>query len=299
MRNPMELAVHLRDLTHAQALNGLPGHLSILYGEKAFKGLDLSAWVDQSSLRLYIGDEFCAHRLPNLDELDAFCRLADAKTGGLTFLTPPLSDEGIEKCSPLFNFLKENDPRTELVVNDWGVLFFLKQNYPFFQLSLGRLLNKGFKDPRLMNPDEASEFSAETAELFNRCTFDSIEFLAKMRELKVKRLERDLLPFGEPEIKQSGGLEVCVYFPFGYVTTGRVCWMRSFGASAGRKFSISNGCRQACNKISLKLNHAKTNLQLFQAGNTIFYLYAPTKLTALIKRAKTQKLRLIYQGLIV
>lgn len=295
----MELAVHLRDLTHVQALNDLPGHLSILYGEKAFKGLDWSAWIDQSSLRIYIGDEFCVHRLPHLDELDSLCQLANAKNGGLTFLTPPLTDEGIEKYFPLFNFLKESDPRTELVVNDWGVLLFLKQNYPLFQLSLGRLLNKGFKDPRLMNSDKASEFSAETAELFNTCTFDSIEFLAKMRELKVTRLERDVLPFGEPEIKRRGGLQASVYFPFGYITTGRVCWMKSFSTSTGRKFSIFNGCRRPCNKISLKLNHAKTNLQLFQAGNTIFYLYAPSKLAALMKRAKTQKLRLVYQGLIV
>ena len=295
----MELAVHLRDPTHVQTLNDLPGHLSILYGEKAFKGLDWSAWVDQSSLRIYIGDEFCVHRLPHLDELDALCQLANEKNGGLTFLTPPLTDEGMEECSALFDFLKENDPRTEVVVNDWGVLLFLKQNYPLFQLSLGRLLNKGFKDPRLMNPDEASEFSAETAELFNTCTFDSIEFPAKMRELKVTRLERDLLPFGEPEIKRRGGLQASVYFPFGYITTGRVCWMKSFNTSAGRKFSISNGCRRPCNKISLKLNHANANLQLFQAGNTIFYLYAPSKLAALITRAKLQKFRLVYQGLIV
>ncbi len=295
----MELAVHLRDPAQVQALNDLPGHLSMLYGEKVFKGLDGSARVDQFSLRLYIGDEFCIHRLPSLDELDTICQLAKREDRGLTFLTPPLTDDGMDRCCPLFDFLKEKGLRTEVVVNDWGVLFFLKEKYPFFQLSVGRLLNKGFKDPRLMNPDEASEFSAETAELFNTCTFDAIEFLAKMQELNVTRLERDLLPFGEPEIIRPGGLQASVYFPFGYITTGRVCWMKSFNTAAARRFSISNGCRQACNEISLKLNHAKTDLQLFQAGNTIFYLYAPAKLAALIKRAKTQDLRLVYQGLIV
>jgi hypothetical protein len=225
--------------------------------------------------------------------------LANGENRGLTFLTPPLTDDGMDRCGPLFDFLKERGLGTEVVVNDWGVLLFLKEKYPLFQLSVGRLLNKGFKDPRLMNPDGASEFSAETAELFNTCTFDSIEFLAKMQELNVTRLERDLLPFGEPEIKRRGGLQASVYFPFGYITTGRVCWMKSFDTSAGRKFSISNGCRHACNKISLKLNHAKTDLPLFQTGNTIFYLYAASKLAALTQRAKTQKLRLVYQGLIV
>ena len=294
----MDLAVHLRNPSQAQALNDLPGHLSILYGEKAFKELDGSTRVDQRSLRLYIGDEFCIHRLPSIDELDTICQWAKRENRGLTFLTPPLTDEGMDRCCPLFDFLNERGLRTEVVVNDWGVLFFLKETYPLFQLSVGRLLNKGFKDPRLMNPDETSEFSAETAALFNTCTFDSIEFPAKMRELNVTRLERDLLPFAEPEIKRHGGLETSVYFPFGYITTGRVCWMKSFNTAAGRRFSITNGCRQACNQISLKLSHAKTDLQLFQTGNTIFYLYAPSKLAALVKQAKTQKLRLVYQGLI-
>ena len=294
----MELAVHLRDPAQVQALNDLPGICQSCMGKRRFKGLDGSMRVDQSSLRLYIGDEFCIHRLPSIDELDALCQLAKGENRGLTFLTPPLTDDGMDRCCPLFDFLKERDLRTEVVVNDWGVLLFLKEKYPLFQLSVGRLLNKGFKDPRLMNPDEASEFSAETAALFNTCTFDSVEFPAKMRELNVTRLERDLLPFGEPEIKRRGGLETSVYFPFGYITTGRVCWMKSFNTATGRRFSISNGCRQACNQISLKLNHAKTDLQLFQTGNTIFYLYAPSKLAALAKRAKTQKFRLVYQGLI-
>ena len=295
----MELAVHLRNPQHLQVLNDLPGHLSMLFDGKAFKGLDGSALVDQRSLRLYIGDEFCIHRLPSIDELNAICQAAKGKYRGLTFLTPPLTDDGIARCSPLFDILKDMDLGTEVVVNDWGVLLFLKEEYPSFQLSAGRLLNKGFKDPRLMNPDEAAKFSAETAELFNSCTFDANEFLAKMQGLDVTRLEHDLLPFGEHEIKPRGGLQTSVYFPFGYITTGRVCWMKSFDTPAEKKFSISNRCRHACDKISLKLNHAKTDLQLFQAGNTVFYLYAASKLAALTKWAKIQKLRLVYQGLIV
>jgi len=295
----MEMAVYLRSPQHAHALNDLPGHLSILYGENAIKGMEWPALVDQSALRLYLGDEFCIHRLPSIDELDVLCQMAKMENKDLTFLTPPLTDDGIDKCGPLFDILKGMDPGTEVVVNDWGVLLFLKEKYPSFQLSVGRLLNKGFKDPRLTNPDEALTLSAETAELLNTCTFDAAEFLAKMRQLNVKRLERDLFPFGESEIKRHGELQTSVYFPFGYITTGRVCWMSSFYSGAGRKFSMSNGCRRTCQKISLKLNHAKTDLELFQTGNTIFYLYPPSKLAALAKQAETQKLRLVYQGLML
>jgi len=295
----MELAVHIRDSGHPQTFHKIFTHLKAFYEPDALEGQDLSDLMSANSLRVYIGDEFCIHRLPQIDELDAVCRLANEKNGRLTFLTPPLTDEGMERCAALFDFFKENDPRTEVVVNDWGVLLFLQKNYPLFRLSLGRLLNKGFKDPRLTNPEEATGFSAETAELFNTCTFDSIEFTAKMQELNVMRLERDLLPYGELEIQSFGEIESSVYFPFGYISTGRVCWMASFNASAEKKYAISSGCRHPCNKISLKLNNAGTNLQLIQTGNTIFYLYAPSQLATLVKQAKTQNLRLVYQGLIV
>ena len=121
----MELAVHLRDPAQVQALNDLPGHLSTLYGEKAFKELGWPVRVDQRSLRLYIGDEFCIHRLPSKDELDTICQLVKRENRDLTFLTPPLTDDGMDRCRPLFDFLNERGLRTEVVVNDWGVLFFL------------------------------------------------------------------------------------------------------------------------------------------------------------------------------
>jgi hypothetical protein len=295
----MQFAVHITCLEQTRIIPKIFSHLEAFYEPGAMQGRDWPDLMAANSVRIYVGDEFCIHRLPHIDELDAVCRSANAISGGLTFLTPPLTDEGMEKCAAAFDYFKENAPQAEVVVNDWGVLVFLQQHYPLFRLSLGRLLNRGFKDPRLRNPEEASRFSAETAELFNTCTFDVKEFAEKMQELKVKRLERDLLPYGDAEIPNHDGLESSVYFPFGYVSTGRLCWMASFNASAARKYSISDGCRQPCNTMSLKLNRAGTNLQLFQAGNTIFYLYAPSKLAALVKQAKAQNLRLVYQGLMV
>ncbi|UCF90559.1 MAG: hypothetical protein JSW39_20005, partial [Desulfobacterales bacterium] len=238
----MELAVHLRDPEQIGALESLPRHWPGLDEAGAVKAHHGTGWLDRTSRRLYVGDEFCVHRLPRLDELHALVQLAEGKAWGVTFLTPPLTDEGIERCSPLFDYLQQRVIQAEIVVNDWGVLLFLQERYPGFDLSVGRLLNKGFKDPRLLDPDQASRFAAATGELLKHCTFDDVEFQAKMRDLQVRRLERDLLPFGTLDLENLEGLATSVYFPFGYVTTGRVCWIASFGQSAGKKFALSNGC---------------------------------------------------------
>ena len=115
----MELAVHIRNPQHAHTLNDLPGHLSAFYVGQVFKELDGFLRADQGSLRLYIGDEFCIHRLPNPAELDTLCQLAKEKNRALTFLTPPLTDAGIDRCRPLFDILKDMDHGSEVVVNDW------------------------------------------------------------------------------------------------------------------------------------------------------------------------------------
>lgn len=49
---------------------------------------------------------------------------------------------------PLFDYLNTCHSSAEVVFNDWGVMGLLKANYPVLKLSAGRLLNKGFKDPR-------------------------------------------------------------------------------------------------------------------------------------------------------
>ncbi|UCF56808.1 MAG: hypothetical protein JSW15_12185 [Deltaproteobacteria bacterium] len=295
----MELAFHLRDPGQVEKLNEFPRHLLDFYDGVSLREKDWIEGIPQSLDRIYIGDEFCFNRLPSLGELDRLYQFAEKKGLGVTFLTPPLTDEGLERSTPLLDYLKERDPRTEVVVNDWGVLSFLNERYPLFQLAIGRLLNKGFKDPRLLDANEASLFSEETEELLNNSTFDSVDFQEKMLELKVTRLERDLLPYGEHKIESHPQLETSIYFPFGYITTGRVCWIASFKQSAKEKFAPLMRCARFCNALTLKLNSDKFSFQLFQGGNTVFYLYTPSMLDSLIKGAKRKNFRLVYQGLAI
>ncbi len=293
----MELAVHLREPAQLEAFEGVGGHLNALYGRASSEKAVQGARFPGAFRRFYVGDEFCLHRLVDPEGLDEFVRLATDRGLAITLLTPPVTDRGLERCASLFARLDEPRFEAEVVVNDWGALQYLRDRHPSLSVSVGRLLNKGFKDPRLRDTAAFSNVSPEAAELLNRCTFDSARFREEMPRRRVSRLERDLLPHATPRWEETDRLGTSVYFPFGYVTMGRVCWLASVLRRAGEKFSLRDTCSRTCRDLSLRLSGADTGLQLFQEGNAILYLYPAPLLTSFLAWAGDRGLRCVYQGL--
>lgn len=279
----MELAVHVRNLdqlAHARDLaHGWAGEGG---------GADVS--------RIYIGDEFCFHRLPGLADLEAFLRAAEAGGYGLTLLTPVLTDPQIERVSPLFDHLGACRLETEVVFNDWGVMTLLRERFGLKNLSAGRVLNKGFKDPRLGDAARIAAISPEARELLNAGTFHDAGFQRRMQRLQVRRLEYDLPPYADDSGIAFGALPATVYFPFGCVTSGRVCWMAGFGRPAREKFVPAAACVRRCNTVALRLASPDFALSVFQNGNTVFYRYRDATLALLFAKARAEGLRLVDQG---
>ena len=299
MQGLMELAVHLREPLPLETFEGVWEHLTALYGEAKLESELRGIPLPEQPRRMYVGDEFCLHRLPDPEELGGFVRQANELSWAVTLLTPPVTDEGLEKCAPLFDRLDGPHLGAEVVVNDWGALQYVREKHPCLPVSLGRLLNKGFKDPRLPDAGTMERVSEEAADLLNRCTFDFARFQEEMVRLKVSRLERDLLPYGTPRLEIPEGLGVSVYFPFGYVTMGRVCWLATFEHTGTRKFSLAKGCPRTCRDMSLRLKDAQRNLLLYQEGNAIFSLYPPSLLASFIRWATDRAVRFVYQGLAI
>ena len=304
----ISLGVHIRSASDLPELGtvveGLGEHLQELY--RKFCGNRKKAPVDGSfsafdfSIDLvYMGDEFCANLLPNIEQATALAEYAKENGIGLALLTPVLVDRQIDERESLFAALCDLWPDMEVTVNDWGVLFFLKQRFPGFRLALGRLLNKGLKDPRWKTPEVRFDGAQDDAEraILGHCTFDQVRFRKKAGDLGVRRLERDLFPYRDLTGLDDGDLRTSCYFPFGYVTSGRVCWQASFEQPGRKHFMPVNGCARPCQKRSFTLAHTKANFPVYQNGNTVFYLYPSEVLEALFKISREKNIRLVYQGM--
>jgi hypothetical protein len=235
--------------------------------------------------------------MPQPAEIEAYCSLSNDHGTEVTLLTPVLTDEELDRCTPLFDALAERMPHAEIVINDWGVLSLLKTMYPSFRLAAGRVLNKAFKDPRL---DLAGvHFASDDAlrGVLSQTTFARPEFKSLAQRMGIERLESDLLPYGDRETTEECGLMRSIYFPFGYITSGRVCWIASFAQPPSKKFVPAKACTGLCRQLMLELHGGEFQFRVFQNGNTLFYLYTPPMMRDLLERASQGSIRLVLQGL--
>ncbi len=288
----MELAFHVRDLKQEISEHILIRHLRSFYPENVPADFGCSS---EKIYRLYIGDEFCFHRLPSLKEIREFSRFSQNHTAGLTFLTPPMTDRHLEKCAPLFACLENDCPGAEVVTNDPGVLWHVRKKYPGLRLAAGRLFNKGFKDPRFVWPWDDASMSESMQNALNESTFRHRTFLEHLSSINVRRIEQDILPYGSGISRGLSDMGVSVYFPFGVVTTGRLCQAESRKGKGREKFLIREDCLRPCTHQVLELVHERFQFRLFQNGNTIYYLYPAAVLNTVFTSVEGS-FRLVYQG---
>lgn len=295
----MSLACHIRHIGQLERLSEVPVHLMTFYAtdgsEKAPRGTCASIGP---CTRIYVGDEFCVARMPSLAALKRFAESASAMGLSLTLLTPVMTDVDIPRIVPLFDYLNACHPGAEVVFNDWGVMGLLRSGHPALTLAAGRLLNKGFKDPRLKPGATAIEDDkAGPDELLNGSTFDGRWIQDHLVALGIQRCEQDLLPFKSDPTLKTSDLETAIYFPFGYITSGRTCWIASFDQPANEQFIPPARCSRPCRHATLELKSDRFSFRIFQSGNTIFYLYPQKDLDRLLQTAAKNGTRLIYQEL--
>lgn len=243
--------------------------------------------------RFAYGTEFCENLLPSPESLDAVVRASRP----LTFLTPYVSDRGIEALRNLFALLED----AEVVFNDWGVLRLLRREFPHLTPVQGRLLNKSLRDPRVTSiyAETAPAAPESSLRVLQRSNLDDASYLSLLARYNVRAVEMDNLPQGSD--LSFSGVDVSMYVPFGFISTARVCIAAALHYRGPEKFQPGAPCRHECQSHQLEYTYSNSpfsnrDQKFLLKGNTYFYRHSDAMLRSLAADAEKGRIaRLIYQ----
>ena len=250
---------------------------------------NLSNW-DKKYTRLYFGNEFCQRLIPTKEDLYQVINFVKKKQVGLSFVTPYVTDEGIERLEPLLELLNEKLPESEVIINDYGTLELMQEKKLKLKPVLGRLLTKQKRGPRIINimnklPKQAIEhFKKSNAEVpifqeflikngFERVELDNLlqgigddlSRTACQRRAVLEHAQKSpISDISKSKIKAS------LYYPYAYVTTTRFC----LTAICNKKDAIPgiNPCKKECKIYGpFKLTNKNMPVPLLLKGNTQFF----------------------------
>ncbi len=249
--------------------------------------------------RCYFGNEFCEHLIPSAKALQSALDAAQAQDLSFTFLTPYVTNEGLQALRPLLTVLAPHN--AEVVFNDWGVLNLLRREFPTLVPVQGRLLNKSLRDPRVTTMYATAPAPTAALTALQRSNLDCESYTRLLTRFGVQMIEMDNLPQGNDLSFAAHGLQIGAYFPFGFISTSRVCMAAGLHHHKSDKFQPGAPCRHECQ--SHLLEYAYTNSpfgnrdqKFYLKGNSYFYAHTEAMLRALFAQAQSGQIaRLIFQ----
>ena len=216
--------------------------------------------------RLYYGCEFCERLIPSRPRLEEALTFAAERDMAFTCITPYVTDAGADRLKPTLEWLAENRPGAEVVVNDWGMLHFLSERELPLEPVLGRLLTKQKRGPRLLRV--TSRVPEAMVDHFRRSNVDVPVLREFLQSKGVHRVELDNLPHG---IARDPGMPASLYYPYLYVSTTRLCLSNSCDRRTKPLRAIFP-CGQECQTYTFRLSHEDMPVELLLRGNTQFYV---------------------------
>ena len=218
---------------------------------------------------LYFGTEFCQELLPGIRETEAFCAHCSERGLEAVLLTPLVTHRGLTRLDRLLDSLTSRGWCPAVVFNDWGVLQLLRTTHPSFPIRMGRLMNRGLRDPRLdmRSPGPGGEHTERGA---------GIRKLASSLGVSAVESDADL----EPGYLGAGanGLERALHVPFTFASSGRNCLEKAAATPEGKGIfthGLKSGCNAPCRGICRKEYRHDTQRQMWRAGNTVFFEVPP------------------------
>lgn len=231
--------------------------------------------LDPSVSGVYVGSEFCVSLLPSPEALAGVLREAAARGLSFHFVTPPLTDEGLDLVRRCLEGPLSGCAGCEVVANDFGLLAVLRRDFPHVSPVLGRLLSYQRSDPgnpafvrQVFHGREAEERLAMLQSVITHSEACR-SFLA---EMGVRRVELNPVPQGI-RLADRGDFRYSLHRPFAFVSTTRFCpTVESLRCrSRAGKIKRIQACRRECRTLHYTLRTPTVKEPLFLYGNTVFY----------------------------
>jgi len=234
--------------------------------------------------RIYWGAEFCQNLIPTLGDTRGVLRFCRRKRLQFTFITPFVTERGIEKLRKVFSLLAKESVGSEIVINDWGALEWLHRKHKGkFSLSLGRLLVRQHRDPAIegairKQPPLFSKFKdgsfiiamhKQPPEIYRRWVKSShLNAPATRKFLSGFNIRRAEFSNTFQGVNLRGvRLFKSLYTPFVNVSSTRFCPMDS----RHQKLYRINVCARECQRYYDVLRREGKGVELLKRGNTLFY----------------------------
>ena len=234
---------------------------------------------DAQLTALYFGSEFCQELIPVANDAETFFVHCAAHDLEAVLLTPLVTHKGLNRLTRLLNDLASRQCFPSVVFNDWGVFELLRTKYPDLPRHMGRLMNRGLRDPRL-------DIQAKGADGENTERGAGIRKLATSLGVSAVESDADL----EPGFLGAGsdGLTRTLHVPFTFVSSGRNCLEKAAAAPEGKGIfthGLQSGCSAPCRGICRQELRQDTQKQMWRAGNTLFFEAPPEWISRHVKLA--------------
>lgn len=226
---------------------------------------------------IYFGNEFCEYRIPSLKDIERCISIAKEESLRVVLVTPPVTDYGLSKLEKIFDYFITNETDIDIVVNDYGVLELLKEKQSNIGIIMGRVMDKTSHDSRASEEKINNYYGKSGLEFARTPGVISLYTEKVLENYDISRYEFDMPLVG---LDLKGCQKKSLYWPYNYLTTGRVCSIRSYNLEGKDKYLVGNKiCDQGCRNVQIEkhkpINGYGNNVSdifLFERGNTVFYV---------------------------
>lgn len=235
--------------------------------------------------RLYFGQEFCEYLIPSADDVEQAFFFSRQMGWAFTYVTGYLTDAGLDRTCTNFTRLRElagSDENLEVVVNDWGVLGVLQQDFPTFEPVLGRLLTKQKRLARYTrkgHPPPISKDSLNTGldeilrnqiEALRETAVSNPAYRQQLVDWGFRRVDLDIVPQLIALPANDLSLAYSCYYPWGYVTGGRNCLTAGVLDKRREFVATDELCPRPCQRFNRTPDLHHYPETMMQRGNSVF-----------------------------